>query len=342
MARPSRDEAAATLAARELRAQPAWGRILVLEDPLTLVHDAVAGTGADVCAWSRRRLGDAAWPPDGPVDTVALRLPRAREEFEMLVHIAADRLRPGGRLLVYGANDEGIKPAPKRIAPLFGRVATLATGGHARLLGAQRPAEVTGVRATREAWRTMSAVAVPWRDTAAPPLPWVSYPGVFAHERLDGGTALLLRHLPPAASGTGAGLRVLDWGAGSGFLAAGVRAAAPEAEVTMVEIDALAAAAAAENVPGARIRRGDGWAAVSDDGPFDVVVANPPYHRGKEESMSEVRRLLAGVATGMARRGVLRLVVQRRLPVDEPLAATFAQVREVADEGPYRVWEGRR
>jgi 16S rRNA (guanine1207-N2)-methyltransferase len=135
---------------------------------------------------------------------------------------------------------------------------------------------------------------------------------------------------------------VLDWGAGSGFLGAGVLAAAPGAQVTLVELDALAAAAAKENVTGARVVQGDGWEALGHLAPFDVLVANPPYHRGKEESMSEVVRLLAGIPGGMAPGGIARLVVQRRLPLEGVLSRAFRSVSVVADEGPFRVWEGRR
>jgi 16S rRNA (guanine1207-N2)-methyltransferase len=322
------------------------------------VGDAAAAGGAEVTRWSRRRTGAAPWPPQGRFDLVALRQPRAREELEMLLHVAADRLRPGGRLLVYGANDEGIKSAPNRIAPLFGQVGTLATGGHARLLGARRPAEVGGVRATMGDWRRVSRLRLPWQVDTAPPKEWVSWPGIFAHGRLDEGTALLLRHLPVVGPATGegeaggvdpggsgghrVGARVLDWGAGSGFLGAGVLAAAPGAQVTLVELDALAAAAAKENVTGARVVQGDGWEALGHLAPFDVLVANPPYHRGKEESMSEVVRLLAGIPGGMAPGGIARLVVQRRLPLEGVLSRAFRSVSVVADEGPFRVWEGRR
>lgn len=348
MARRSRDEAAATLAVRELKELPVRGSLAVFEDPLALVAEAAEREGVRVEPWSRRVPGADLHPPEGPYDAVALRLPRAREEFEMLLHLAAARLRPGGRLLVYGANDEGIKSAAKRIQPLFGDVTTLATGGHARLLGAARPEELdpAELRSTVEAWRTVDEIRVPWRggdgtgDGGA--VPWVSYPGVFAHQRLDGGTQLLLEHLPMTELVDHSGLRALDWGAGSGFLAAGVLAAAPGADVTMVELDALALAAARENVPGAHAVQGDGWSALAGADPFDVVVANPPYHRGKEESMAEVSRLLAGVASGVASRGVVRFVVQRRLAVESALEHTFRRVDIVADRGAYRVWEGRR
>jgi 16S rRNA (guanine1207-N2)-methyltransferase len=127
----------------------------------------------------------------------------------------------------------------------------------------------------------------------------------------------------------------LDFGAGTGILAAGVRSRFPEASLVLVEPDALARAAAAENVPGARFAGAASW---PDEGPFDAVVSNPPYHQGKAETLQVVRSLVEGARTALAPGGELRLVVQRRHPVEALLGAAFRVVDVVADEGPYRVW----
>ncbi len=249
----------------------------------------------------------------------------------MLLHMAADVLPPGGRLLVYGANDEGVKSAPKRLAPLFERAETLATGGHARLIGALRVAGGGPPRAGFAAWESHDDVELPWGR-----LRWTSYPGVFAQGRLDEGTALLLTHLPRIT----ASARVLDYGAGTGYLAAGVRRRSPGARVTALEVDALAAAAARTNVPGIEVVVGRGWEALGAPSPFDVIVSNPPYHRGKAETLNEIDAFLAGVVGHLAPRGVVRCVVQRRFPLPERAQALGLRgVDAVADEGPYRVWE---
>ena len=336
MPRPGRDEAAAALAARELEAEPSTGRVLVVGDPRDEVTEAARAGGATVEHWdrlARTGSGRAArpWVPEGPFGLGALRLPTSWPAFEMAVHAVLGVLEPGARLLVYGANDEGVRSAPRRLEPLVGRVGTLAVGGHARLLGAVRPATVAGLRPRLADWRETVRLELPWG-----PLEWVSYPGVFAHGRLDDGTALLLEHLPPVADGQ----RVLDFGAGSGVLGAALLREAGGLDLTLLEIDALAAEAARENVPSATVCIGDGWAALAADARYDVVVANPPYHRGKDETLVEVEALVAGAAARLARGGVLRLVVQRRHPVGDLLERHFDRVRAVADGGPYRVWEG--
>jgi 16S rRNA (guanine1207-N2)-methyltransferase len=354
--RRSRDQAAAALAARELDEVPSDGPVLVACDPTDEVVDAAHATTAVVDRWDRRarpstdagppsvgaepRVGADAdeadlarpWPPAGPYRVVALRLPRSWEAFEMALHATLGVLEPGGRLLVYGTNDEGIRSAARRMEPLVGPVGTLAVGGGARLLGAVRPADLPRLRGRLADWRRREPVALPWGT-----VPWTSYPGVFAHGRLDAGTALLLEQLPAIETGD----RVLDYGAGTGFLAAGVLEARPRARVTLLEVDTVAAEAARENVPGTRIVVGPGWAALDPADRFEVVIANPPYHRGKSETLAEIEALVAGAAARLVPGGVLRAVVQRRHGVDTLMERALVDVRAVADAEAFRVWEAR-
>jgi 16S rRNA (guanine1207-N2)-methyltransferase len=344
--RRSRNQSAAALAARELDEVRPDGPVLVVGDPTDEVVDVVRATTALVERWDRRArpvpaghpppIGAAnadlagPWPPPGPYRVVALRLPRSWEAFEMALHATLGVLEPGGRLLVYGANDEGIRSAAGRMEPLVGPVGTLAVGGGARLLGAIRPVRVQGLRGRLEDWRRREPMALPWGK-----VPWTSYPGVFAHGRLDAGTALLLETLPTIAADD----RVLDYGAGTGLLAAGVLQAQARVRVTLLEVDTVAAEAARENLPDTRIVVGHGWAALDPTDRFEVVIANPPYHRGKSETLSEIEALVQGAATRLVPGGVLRAVVQRRHGVEALMQRALVDVRAVADADAYRVWE---
>jgi 16S rRNA (guanine1207-N2)-methyltransferase len=337
VSRRSRDEAAAALVLAALERDPPTGpAALVLEDPLPLVADAVQGTGVPVASWTRW-AADPDWPlSDGSLEWVAMRLPRARAELDLLTHMAAGALAEGGRLWVYGANDEGARSVARRLEPLFHTPETLATGGHARLVAATRAPRTVEARAGWDAWFEATWIDAPWGRVE-----WWSFAGTFAHGRLDEGTALLLDNLPPVEAGD----RVLDYGTGTGFLAAGVLAEESGAVVVGLEPDGLAATAASRNVPAMALRVGAGWGALStaDEQPWDVVVSNPPYHRGKAETLAEVDAFLGGLARHLAPRGVARCVVQRRFPLEQRAdAARLARPRPVADAGPYRVWELRR
>lgn len=329
-----RDEAAGRLVAKHLDRLAPSGRALVVEDGRDDVADALAASGVTVDRWWRRALGGqraTPWPPSGPYDLVAVRLPKAKDELEMAVHAAAGVLQPGGALVIYGAKDEGIGSAARRIEPLFGPVQTLATGSHCRVLAATRPESTPGLRDRLADWRVEVALEVP--DL---PTPWVSYPGVFAHGRLDAGTRMLLEALPPIAGGA----RVLDFGCGSGVIGAVIAARTPDAHVDFLDVDAVALAAVTENLPGARTILADGLDEM-DDREYDFIVSNPPYHAGKAETTRTVEAFLADAPRVLASGGGLVMVVQRRLPLEEPLRASFKTVRILDEDATYRVWEAQ-
>jgi 16S rRNA (guanine1207-N2)-methyltransferase len=266
-------------------------------------------------------------PDATDVAVVAVRMPRSRAALGFATRAAAPSLRPGGLLLVYGANDEGTGAVERELEALGGGAQTWAVGGRCRVVG--------GVVATPPDPLDVEAIV----DVARLHLPhlgereWVSFPGVFAAGRLDAGTELLLRTLGPLPGGS----RVLDYGAGTGVIGA-VANALGAAHVTLLEPDALAAEAARRNVPDADVVEAAGWPPLAGNR-FDLILSNPPYHRGKAETVQPVLEFATGVGQHLTPAGRARFVVQRRLPVERPLRELFEVVEVIADEGPFRVWE---
>jgi len=258
----------------------------------------------------------------------AIRMPRSRAALDFMVRAVAPTLRDGGLMMVYGANDEGTGAATRELGDMGIEARTWAVGGRCRAVGgvldeSPRPIALTDV----EIVSTLDLPQVGERE-------WVGYPGVFAAGRLDAGTRLLLRSL----SGIEPDGRVLDYGAGTGIIGAVAKELGAE-RVTLLEPDALAAAAARRNVPGATVVEGAGWRAL-DEARFDLVIANPPYHQGKAETVQPVLEFIRGAPAHLASGGRIRFVLQRRLPVEHELEQRFDRVEVIADEGPYRVWEG--
>ncbi len=322
------------LLARVLEADPPPGPVLLVDHPPAHLPPAVAALAPE--RWDRADTGDrpgTPWPRDGGYASALLRLPRSREALAFALHAAVSVTRPGAPVFVFGAKDEGIGSTASRLEGLLDEVVSMATGGRCRILRGLRPETPVDLLGRLEDWREVAPLDLPWGQ-----VDWVRYPGTFARAGVDPGTALLLDHLPSLQEGEGAGgdvPRVLDVGAGTGLLAAGVRAARPEAEPWLAEPDAPARAAAAENVPGARFVAVAAW---PEGGPWDHIVSNPPYHQGKAETLQVVRDLIRGARRSLAPEGELRLVIQRRHPVEAELRDAFRRVAAVADAGPYRVW----
>lgn len=314
------DHLCAALRAREVRATTA---------PETPAVAPRARRDA-VVRWSRfataGRQGSP-WPPPGRFGEAWVRMPRSGLEAEMLLHAAAARVPDGARVFLFGATREGIRSAAKRF-PLGTTAPRVEFAKRrCRTLSARRLAPPPR-RDGLEAWATDAPM-----DWGSGPRPWRHYPGVFAHGRLDAGTALLAEHLPQLAEGN----RLLDYGAGTGVLAAAaLERAAPGVHADLLDHDAVALAAARRNLPDARTILGEGPGEVR--GPYDLIVSNPPLHQGRDESLLGLEALVLRAPAILRKRGRLLLVAQRRRPVASLLARAFARSEIVADRDPFRVW----
>jgi len=260
-----------------------------------------------------------------------MRLPRGREELAMTVHASASVLEEGGRALVYGATDEGIRSAGGPMAELFEDVETVSVGRRCRVLSGRFRRHGKVVKGALPDWRE----CLVFHHPLLPPT-WISYPGVFSHGRLDEGTRLLVEVLPALPPGS----RILDYGCGSGVVAHAALRQGEGVEAHLSDVDSVALEAARENVPDGRahLKEGlppEGW------GPFDIILSNPPFHRGKEEDPGPVLSMIQDSVAVLDAGGSLVFVTQRRLPVEGPLKRRFREVTVLGDKGAFRVWSGR-
>jgi 16S rRNA (guanine1207-N2)-methyltransferase len=309
------------------------GRILLANQsgalPMLLAERGITAT-----AWHRRLAGAQGaqpWPPAEPFDLAVLRLPKAKDEQEMALHASLGVLAPGGRMVLYGGNDEGIRSAAAMLGELCGSAETAAALGHGRVVSAIRPSDIEKLRDAFADWRRSVPLTI-----GGIARQWVTYPGLFASDRIDEGTALLLGALPRLPEGA----KVLDYGCGSGVIAAAVRAANPSVALDVLDHDSVALAAAGENVPGARLILGEHLDAAGKT-PYDAILSNPPLHRGIAEDHAQLEQLLASAPGHLKADGLLQVVVQRRVPLDRMLEGRFRQVQVVAENGRYRAWRAQ-
>ena len=331
-----RDRAAAELMCGVVRAAGIPGNVLVMLENLPEVATSVREAGGRVQSWHRfvrEGRSASAWAPAGPFAAATLRLPKAKEELDMAVHAAASVLGGDAPLWVYGANDEGAGSVGGIIEPLMGPVRTVASGGRCRVIRAVRPVDSPSQKGTLEEWRRSTSLEFP-----DGPRKWISYPGVFAAGRLDVGTRALLDAMQTLPL---VGRRVLDFACGSGVIGAFLAEAEPTAHVDFLDADAVALAAARENVAGARLIPSDGFDALTEQS-YDLIVSNPPYHEGKAETGRVVERLIRGAPDHLEAGGSLAFVTQRRLPLAALLESTFNTVEVLLDSGPNRVWLGKK
>jgi 16S rRNA (guanine1207-N2)-methyltransferase len=330
-----RGEACATVMAELVPGLSLSGRALVIDDDNDAVASALRDAGVAPLPWYRRALHGhtaTAWPAPDPADIATIRLPSSRDALDLLLHAAAARLAPGGQVFVYGTNDEGIRSTARWIEAVFGATRTLDTRRHSRVLAATRPPDIPELRAALDDWRTTFTIELP--DGR---LDFVSYPGVFAHGKLDAGTRVLLDAMPTPPPGA----RVLDFGCGAGLVAAVVHHRAPSAQLDLLDVFAPATAVARLNVPTARIFLGDAWTAIDPSSRYDLILSNPPIHTGVGEDYRVLTALIEQSPDHLTPAGELWLVVQRTVPLQDLLAAAFTRIDEPAGNSQFRVWRAR-
>lgn len=158
--------------------------------------------------------------------------------------------------------------------------------------------------------------------------------GVFSADRLDPGTAVLLRKAPLPTGG-----RLLDLGCGYGPIACVLAAEAPEATVYAVDVNTRALDLVRENAVALGVA--DRLAALTPDEvpagvQFDQIWSNPPIRIGKDEVHALLDTWLPRLAPG----GTAWLVVGRHLGGDSLhtwLAGRGWDVARHASQKGYRV-----
>lgn len=135
--------------------------------------------------------------------------------------------------------------------------------------------------------------------------------GVFSAERLDPGTAVLLRETTPSGSAS----RLLDLGCGYGVLAVALATACPLARVDAVDVNPRALELVVDNAQAHGVA--DRVFALTPeqadpDARYDEIWSNPPIRIGK----AALHELLLTWLPRLAPDGVARLVVGKNLGAD--------------------------
>ena len=318
----------------------ARGHVTLVDCNLVAVECARRTLEANGIANAQMRLSDGAEGLDATCfDVVLCHLPRGREVQRELIRGAAHVLRPRGRFYFVASTKAGVKGAVAYARDLFGVCGVVRRKKGYHVAMTVRPTGMTPPR-PRDTYVTRT-ITLDGAETAL-----VSKPGVFAWDRLDGGTARLVDAMEIER-----GDRVLDLGCGTGL--AGVAAArrAPQGEVVLVDADLRAVQSArrtleANGVGNGEVLVSDGVSQVAGSGPFDVVITNPPFHQGREVDYDVAHQFVLDAREVLRAGGRLFLVSNRFIDYQDLIRETFGSVAMAYADRSYHVLtaqvEGRR
>ena len=243
-------------------------------------------------------------------------LPRAKADARAILADAAKVVRPGGIIVVDGQKTDGVDsvykdlrvlvPVSEALAKAHGKIFSFAAGpGLASW--------VTAPQTIADGFITRS--------------------GVFSAKGADRGSALLAAALPAKLPA-----RVVDLGAGWGYLSRAILARDGVTSLDLVEAEDAALACARQNItdPRAAFHWADATA-FRPAAPVGAVVCNPPFHTTRDADPALGIAFLVAAHRMLSGSGTLYLVANRHLPYDRVLATLFREVEVIGGDSAFKL-----
>lgn len=268
--------------------------------------------------------------PEGSLDRAYYRVSKEKAVVHHVINQLSLRLKPGGRLWLFGGKQEGVKT-------YFSKARQRCGAGELHKLGkGEFAAEL--VRASEVSEPLEDQCYLELRQMTVGGERFVSKPGLFGWDKVDQGSAWLIESLAPVWERLRAAPRVLDLGCGYGYLS--MHCARREiTALTATDNNAAALAACQRNLADCGVPHeviaADAGDAVA--GHFDLVICNPPFHQGFAVEGELTDRFLAAAACHLDPLGQAAFVVNRFVPLERKAGALFAEVETFADNGRFKL-----
>lgn len=276
---------------------------------------------------------------EASLDQVFYRISKEKPLVHHILNQAGRLLKPGGELILAGQKQEGIKTYIQKAGLYLGE--RLGTGR----TQAEKLGQIYTARIRRE---TQLGEALDSNDYERPRLvgqwqgmTFYSKPGLFGWQKEDQGSRLLLDQLPALLHRDWPG-SLLDLGCGYGYLGlVTARRLLPGNLSRCVFTDNNAAALAmtrynlaqqglsAEVIPA---NAGQGI-----QGPFELILCNPPFHQGFRPDNRLIQTFLAQTRALLAQGGRAVFVVNQFIPLKEAASRYFGHYQTLTRQAGFEV-----
>lgn len=248
---------------------------------------------------------------------------------QALTHLEAE-----GELILIGNKQDGLKSIVKNAAEIYGLKNNTKKVGSCYRAVFNKPVSNQEKLPTND-YGTLRQINC--QDET-----FYSKPGVFGWDKVDRGSQLLVSTLPKVKQYMKTVNSVLDLGCGWGYLMLATR----DWDVPMrcaTDNNMAAIDAASRNFSEAGIQvdcRIDDCASEIRER-FDLILCNPPFHKGFAVSDSMTRKFLSNAARLSRRSTRAIFVVNQFIPLDKLSADYFSECRELASADGFKVYELR-
>lgn len=270
----------------------------------------------------------------GAYDYVLLRAPKSKILQHYLVNVAQMALKPAGKIIVTGNNDEGIKSLIKNLEKWC--------AGHAEgeLLGkGLRYAAITvGDAAEFETPKRAAEYNVIHTLETENGIQFTSKPGVYGFDKIDSGSAFLIETLTKTKAPIKG--NVVDLGAGYGYLSVMLKAHFEFDSIIATDNNITAITCCEQNFAQNGV---EGEVLIDDcgstilDRSAHVVISNPPFHQGFSTSTELTEKFVNRAKALLKFKGVAYFVVNRFIGIEEWIEKAGLKSECLAQNGQFKV-----
>lgn len=265
-------------------------------------------------------------------DNILLRICKEKQVNLHLITTAATHLSPQGSLVIAGEKNDGIKTYCKTASNLF------LCGGNPKKLGEAYLGRFTKPRRDKgeEAGSYHKLVEIGKTNQ----ITLYSKPGIYGWNKIDQGSQLLIEQFRHHCQSWASEhfISVLDLGCGYGYLSFAI-ADLPFIKRTATDNNAAAVAACRYTAAQAKIPidviAGD--CAQGVEGQYQVILCNPPFHKGFDLDGDLTMRFLRAARQKLSNNGQAFFVVNSFIGIEKKATHFFRQVDTLINNNHFKV-----
>jgi 16S rRNA (guanine1207-N2)-methyltransferase len=278
---------------------------------------------------------------DHSLDRIFYRVSKEKPIVHHLLNEAWRCLKVDGQLVLAGHKNEGVKTYIEKAAGLLGAPKKIQKSGNVYSAELQKHATYNpSLQLTASDYTLVRPL-----EASAQLLAPIFYtkPGLFGWNKIDQGSAFLIAQLPQILTAHSAPIAsALDLGCGYGYLslmAAQLPALTAITQWTMTDNNAAAIQIAQHNSQVNHINA-DVIAADAADSiklKADLILCNPPFHQGFNQSGELTDKFIAATHRLLSDTGIAVFVINQFIPLERKAGALFKGVSTIADNGSFKV-----
>lgn len=281
-------------------------------------------------------------------DLCLYRISKERAFTHHVFNQVARYMVSGGTFIITGQKSEGVKTYHKALVKQLGFVGELNKNKQ------MYNASLSKKSAVGEGRELDDKHYASLRKLSVGAIDFISKPGLYGWSKVDQGSALLMDCLASRLVQGDISQPIhtaLDLGCGYGYLSMQLRKLKHEGylegltEITATDNNAGAIRAAQANLcaaeyplAGLTIKVVANDCGLSLKGDFDLIVCNPPFHKGFDSSRGLSEKFLAHTARLLAKSGCAYVVVNGFIPIEKLAREYFNEIQDVHRNSQFKVF----